>query len=199
MTERRAFGWVAGGTLAVWAVHNAWLGPIEARAGVPEPLLLALRAVVWLGPALGYLRRCDPRPLGEALAVTTRPSPGGTAAALALGAAWVATIGAATGAAPQLHDVGWRLVGVLLEELLMRGFLFGQLARWIRGRAALATAALFAAMHVPGWLADGLAPEALVPSVVVVGILGLVLGFGRHWSRSIWPGVLVHLANNLLG
>jgi membrane protease YdiL (CAAX protease family) len=87
-----------------------------------------------------------------------------------------------------------------LEELLMRGFLLGQLSRCMRSaRAQACVALLFALMHWPAWIAFQGMGLGLLPSTIVTLLLGTVLGFVARASNSILPATGVHFANNLLG
>ncbi len=83
-------------------------------------------------------------------------------------------------------------IGPLVEELLFRGVLLSALLRRLRaGWAALASAALFALVHLPDlhWL------WYAVPNLV---LLGVVLAWLRLRSGSLWPAVIAHACNNLL-
>jgi membrane protease YdiL (CAAX protease family) len=75
----------------------------------------------------------------------------------------------------------------LVEEFVFRGLLFDTIGRgskpWV---AWLVTSALFTAYHI-----DPI-------QMVGVAYTGLFLGWLRMTSRSVWPGVLAHAANNTL-
>jgi CAAX protease family protein len=77
------------------------------------------------------------------------------------------------------------LVAPFCEELFFRGFLFGgllhQMSFW---PAALLSAFLFALAHGD------------VGSFIVLFIFGVVLAFVRWRTGSIWPGIVIHAANN---
>jgi membrane protease YdiL (CAAX protease family) len=214
----RAFWLVSGGVLAFWAAHNALLLPWEERElgpAVREPAQIALRAVLWITPAVLYLRRHDPRPLLVALGVTSRVARRGlaqSAVAVAIyfalifmllratnadaSAAWVA-LERLSGAPLQLV---YMVLRAALEELLMRGFLLGQLVRLTSSvRAQVVVAVLFALMHVPAWIAMQGLDIGLVPSLIAVLVLGAVLGAVARASNNIAPAIVVHWANNLLG
>lgn len=84
-------------------------------------------------------------------------------------------------------------VGPLVEELLFRGVLFSALLRRLHvGWAIFASALLFGLVHLPdfggAWYA--------VPDLVLVGV---VLAWLRLRSGSLWPAVVAHACNNLLG
>lgn len=92
---------------------------------------------------------------------------------------------------------GWLafvLLRPLLEELVFRGIVQGELLRWTRGRMAgpltranLATTVLFVAAHLlaqpPAWALAVAAPS-------------LVLGHVRDRLRSVWPAVVLHAIYN---
>ena len=77
------------------------------------------------------------------------------------------------------------------EEIIFRGFTF----RWLQGRlplwgAVLVSAALFSAAHA-GWAE----PTLFLP----VFLSGLLLAYLYAKSRSVWPGVIVHITINTVG
>jgi membrane protease YdiL (CAAX protease family) len=79
------------------------------------------------------------------------------------------------------------LTAPLAEELFFRGFVCAGLAsRWGWGRAALASAVLFAASH--GSL--GVAGPAL--------LAGLVFAWLYRRTGSVWPAILAHTLQNAL-
>jgi ABC-2 type transport system permease protein/sodium transport system permease protein len=83
------------------------------------------------------------------------------------------------------------LVPAAVEELFFRGYLFGAMSRSLRPRdAIIVTAVLFGLFHV--LVTDLLVPERLLPST----LLGLVLGWVRWRSGSVWPGMVLHACNN---
>lgn len=99
---------------------------------------------------------------------------------------------------PLLEQPGWgamafnlvalAAVPALCEECFFRGALQPALARWTRRPhlAVMLTAALFSLAHA--------ALFAFLPRFV----MGVVLGYFYLSSRSIWPGVCAHFANNAL-
>lgn len=83
-------------------------------------------------------------------------------------------------------------IGPVVEELLFRGVLLSALLRHLRtGWAVLASAALFALVHLPDlhWLWFAMPNLAL---------LGMALAWLRLRSGSLWPAVIAHACNNLL-
>ena len=101
-----------------------------------------------------------------------------------------ADIRAAFGGLPPLALVATVLVAPVSEETVFRGFvhawLLGRVRPWL---AALISAALFSAAHY----AYG-QPTIFLPIFCV----GLVLAVMYTYTRSIWPGVIVHAGLNLL-
>ncbi len=76
-------------------------------------------------------------------------------------------------------------VAPFCEEVFFRGFVFpGLHGRIPLGGAIVLSAFLFAAAH------------ADIGSFAVLFIIGLALAFLRWRTRSIWPGMLLHMLNN---
>jgi ABC-2 type transport system permease protein/sodium transport system permease protein len=81
------------------------------------------------------------------------------------------------------------IVPAIFEELCFRGFIFGALRTRLTGLLTIvATALLFGVFH------EILSPGRLLPSA----FLGLVLGWVRMRSCSVWPGIVLHALNNSL-
>jgi ABC-2 type transport system permease protein/sodium transport system permease protein len=79
------------------------------------------------------------------------------------------------------------------EELFFRGYLFGGLRDRCGGLATvLITGVAFGLFHVI--LAGGAAPERVAPSL----LLGLLLGWVRLRTGSLWPSVVLHVTHNSL-
>ncbi|HVV81579.1 MAG TPA: CPBP family intramembrane glutamic endopeptidase [Kofleriaceae bacterium] len=77
------------------------------------------------------------------------------------------------------------VIPAVTEELLFRGAILGGLTDVLTDRTALiASSLVFAIAHLS------------VPSMVHLTALGLVLGWLRLRSGSLWPGVLLHAAYN---
>jgi len=78
----------------------------------------------------------------------------------------------------------------LVEEFVFRGFVFEGLSQ-VRGgiwTASLISSALWASIHLQ------YGPNEMA----VIFLLGLVLGGVRGHSGSVWPGMILHAANNLV-
>jgi len=79
------------------------------------------------------------------------------------------------------------VVGPLAEEALFRGALFGPLRkRYGRGAVIVVTSVLFAAVHME--------PRRMVPIFAV----GVIVGYLRSESGSLWPALAAHLGFNAL-
>ena len=214
----RAFLLTAGLVLAAWSAHNAFLLRWEEThltAARREPVGLMLRFIFWCLPAMAYLSRYDPRPIAVAWGLTSRVCFLRLLWQLPIALSYLAFAALLAGSSapddapkPSLDslvrilttiDCLWLLVGAALEELLMRGFLLRQLLRRLSAApAVLVVALLFAAMHLPAWIAMGGMSISVAVSFVVLFIMGLVLGALTWASGSIWPAIAVHFVNNLL-
>lgn len=83
--------------------------------------------------------------------------------------------------------IGVAVVGPLFEEFLLRGLLFGSLRHIVDEHASVAlTAGVFALMHL----------QYSIPIMMLILPMGIVLGYARSRSGSIWVPVLLHMANN---
>jgi membrane protease YdiL (CAAX protease family) len=86
---------------------------------------------------------------------------------------------------PWLLLVGSVLVAPVVEEIFFRGFVFAGLRqRFGWQKAALLSAAIFAVIH--------LTPAVILP----IFVLGCFLAFIYHYSRSLWPAILMHMLVN---
>jgi membrane protease YdiL (CAAX protease family) len=86
---------------------------------------------------------------------------------------------------PLILLFGGAIIAPFVEEIFFRGFVFtGLRGRWGWSRAALASAGLFALVH--------LIPTSILP----IFILGLIFAYLFQVSGSIWPAVLMHMLTN---
>lgn len=175
------------GVPALWLMPDRSLLPVLGLFfGVG--LLAALVAVAPLGrsalPALGF-RAVGWKPLVLGTLGTTALSvavsqlgiePQGVKQAMEIArepAAFLATLVLLAGLAP------------LVEELVFRGLLFGWLeSRWGSGVAVVVSSLAFAAAHVEP------------AHALLVLPLGLMFGLLRWRTRSLWPSLVAHMANN---
>ena len=65
-------------------------------------------------------------------------------------------------------------------------------------RAIAATAGLFVLVHWPNWVWMGRPPMALADASASILVQGLVLGFLRERTGSLWPCIATHVLYNAL-
>ncbi len=87
---------------------------------------------------------------------------------------------------------------VLFEELTYRGYLLRDLQTFVSSSvAAIISALVFVAIHVPGWvLVVHLPADQFLRHSVSIFLLGLVLAWSLKRSRSIYAPLIAHAANN---
>ena len=198
---------------AVWVVRLMLL-PVSDLASddVPTARLIAeiWRLAVWLALPLVWLtfvERIDPRH-----AIDQRPGAnlllawGAAAAAVflvraievGLGGAWIA-IPPVSGAGLFVGSIGL-LFAALCEEFVFRGLVLKALRlRMTFWKANALTAALYAAILVPGWLALGDAEPAVIADLALsVFLFAGLSGWLVRQSGTISVAVLVHFLCDLL-
>jgi|GEM_PF-2753605 len=83
------------------------------------------------------------------------------------------------------------VVAPLCEEILFRGYLLGRLRDMVPTWAAIIVSAmLFATAH------SFAAQNGAIVLIVGTFAMGVVLGWARVASRSLWPAVVAHMVNN---
>jgi membrane protease YdiL (CAAX protease family) len=201
---------------AVWALRATLLFGVDLAIaeGLPRRLYSeAVKAFVWGGVAIGYVRWVRRAPVRSSLKLTTFAPLRAWLLPLAVSALYLAGCaadvarkhGAGAGAlrlalaerGPLLFASA--LFSSFVEELFFRGFVLGELSQRTRfSWANLGTSALFVAVHLPHWLWTRGASAAV--AVDAAGLFGvsLVLGFVAHRTRSLWPAVAVHALSNAL-
>lgn len=81
----------------------------------------------------------------------------------------------------------------ITEEIVVRGFLFGSLRKYLKlGGAALLTSLIFAAAHLP----EGGAAGPLYVAAIDTFMLSLVLCWLREKTGSLWAGISLHALKN---
>lgn len=173
----------------------------------------AIKLLVWVLPVFLYLKLYERRRPLHYLKLSTRPKPEGLALAALASVLFFAgvvvferfasgrNLEALYGASPSAIALALLSVSVspLLEEIMFRGFVLGEL--WERVgflRADLLASALFVLAHWPYWLrANGLSTVMLATSLSVF-ILSVFLGCVLRLTNSLWPCVAVHVCNNFL-
>lgn len=190
-----------GGFFVIW---TGWTIVAWKLGIVPEPARFWLRTAIWIAAALIWVRwQKTPAPLTWlALKPVSVVAVSVSVAAIVVVLGWnglrVAVTGVSIGRFGQLGGLALvsMLVGVFVEELLFRGVIQTRLSETLGSwPAVLLAAALFLLIHVPGWLLLDLPVNAQVVGSVFV--IGVICGVLRHLTRSIWPAVAAHWANNL--
>jgi len=92
---------------------------------------------------------------------------------------------------PLIVLMAMALVPAVVEEIFFRGWFFSALERSLEPLyAILITSILFGLFHL--FTGGFLLAERLLPTT----LLGIVLGFVRWRSGSVWPGILLHVLHN---
>jgi membrane protease YdiL (CAAX protease family) len=190
-----------GGFFVIWA---GWTIVAWKLGLVPDPARFWLRTVIWIAAALFWVRwQNTPDSLTwlgliPVSIISVLTSVAAVVALLGWNELRVAVTGASTGRFGQLGGLALvtMLVGAFVEELLFRGVIQARLSETLGAWPAIVfAAALFLLIHVPGWLLLDLPVSAqLVGSVFAIGVICSAL---RHLTRSIWPAVAAHWANNI--
>ena len=99
---------------------------------------------------------------------------------------------------PANHWLGAVITVGLSEEVVFRGFLLSAFSArkrfWV---ANLSQAALFLAIHLPGWaLMHQFIWPNIVQQIVYVVAFGVIAGFVRYKSDSLWACMLIHSFSN---
>lgn len=92
-------------------------------------------------------------------------------------------------------QIGFALAAAVIapigEEIVFRGYLLGRLQQWLATPVAIVVSALlFAGAHAFA------ASTGVIVIIVGTFVMGYILGWLRLASRSIWPSVIAHMANN---
>lgn len=86
------------------------------------------------------------------------------------------------------------------EEVLWRGYFQKRLSDWLGSRRGiLVSSILFGLGHIVSIHAvEGyLIPSNSIVTLVQTTIGGLIFGYLFYWSKSVWPGALLHLFGNV--
>jgi len=192
--------------LAAWILHEAVFVPRGwAVASWSAGLYWTVaKLAVWIAPAVWILRRAG-EGIGAATGLgTTRGLGWGLLLALAwLGVQVVSSKIRGAWPSPARSIASYAalnayVISPLFEEFVFRGFALRTLRRRGVGfwPAALATAAAFSLIHVPGWVfMHGAGAVALAPLASVL-LFGVVAAAVSWRIPSLWACSAVHLANN---
>lgn len=160
----------------------------------------AAKLVIWVAPVVFLSRRIPLAPGALRLGHLR-----GVPLALGVAVVWVALNAAGDSLlgrtpAPSL-DVGVLsacFIAPFVEELVFRGFAFAWLEQLGVGfwKANLVCAALFALMHLPGWLFMQGFSVGLLAQLIQTALLGFGFGVLCRNEASLWAPLTVHFANN---
>ncbi|MFO0891033.1 MAG: CPBP family intramembrane glutamic endopeptidase [Isosphaeraceae bacterium] len=190
-----------------WTLYLA-VGYGRVRSIVGGDLLHeVIRVAIFVGPAALVVRQRLPEAVGR---MGLRAGLGrGIAVGLAIGLAYGAValvVGTMIEGRSLPDDIPWAglpragfSVATLVEEFAFRGVLLQSFLQWGSARSALVTSALFAAVHIPGWVLLGaMSVQAMAAAFGSIFLLGMILAIVMLRSRSLWTCVIVHAANNLV-
>lgn len=212
----RSFALFLGLFFAVWSVRATVLFRVDEllpEGGARQLYGLLSKLLLWLVPALLYAVALRGDRPGRSLRLGWPQSAPRGWLTWSIG---LLTLGAVAWDVIQRHDTGWAELGhrflqegfpvlawtlpvVWIEEVVFRGLVLTELNERLRFWAAnLTAAALFVAIHWPHWLwVRGLDGTILRDSGGVL-FVGLVTGYLAHRTRSVWPAVVWHAANNTI-
>jgi membrane protease YdiL (CAAX protease family) len=98
---------------------------------------------------------------------------------------------------PIIDVVNIVVIASLVEEIFFRGFLlqkFMETASFTN--ANIMVTLLFATLHFPVWLSDGLSVLEIGESLIYLAGFSWLLGYVFHCSNSLWSPIILHAANN---
>ncbi|AYM03309.1 CPBP family intramembrane glutamic endopeptidase [Levilactobacillus yiduensis] len=207
---------LAGQFIAFWFV---WLfvqiganTPIEQHlTGWPQELALdAIKLIIWLGAAWLFIKQARPGNLSLSNAAQWRPAwrfgagylVWGIIVVYLLAQFWLAHHGLTVAAnfKPQFWGRYFLVVGVT-EEFLFRGyFLNALLQKFPLAKANVLQALAFASLHIPRYLTTvpTMSAGMWISNLLSVFILGLLFGWLYARSRSLWPGIAIHMTWDIL-
>lgn len=154
---------------------------IKAKKGLSFKEYLAFKTpagkqvVLWLGIALGFFLFLE-------LIATTSDG---------FSTSFMSDVYSTTSNLLPLY-LGVGVIGPIFEEIFFRGFLFAGIERGIKNEnsgqwAVLITSIIFTIIHTQY---DWQVLMLLFP-------LGLMLGYSRLYSKSLWVPIILHMANNI--
>ncbi len=198
-----------------WTLRATWFYTVDESISSPTSRAAysdLLKFLIWVVPAAAFarwVRRAAPL---HYLGLTTVPkSRAGwlcvavtvlflTAVALsevATGRKTFSVVGLVT--LPPVLVVLQLVISPLLEEILFRGLIMKELMNLLPVYSAnVLTSLLFAAVHLPYWIAHGGLTQGVLANAVGVFVFSLVASWLFAKTASIWPPTLAHIANNLM-
>lgn len=201
---------------AVWTVRATVLFFIDERIhseGLSSVYSNAVKFLIWVVPAVIYLRKLDRQPALGYLKLTTPINKKGLVYTILISALYFAAtvvfetrVGGknlnafvAASLAEWLRALAFIFFSPISEEILFRGFVLNKLAERLKfWMANLLTAVLFTLIHWPFWLWRNGFNGWLIQTSAGIFLLALLLGYVVKLTNSLWPAVAVHIANNFL-
>lgn len=203
-------GLLFGSWVLAWLLCLFLRGRFHWSSSADTIYWIAMKAILWVLPAVLAIQIFEHADVVEFMELSASRIRPGLIWGLGVGAALVAItyLGKSLPAGARPRDVTFSLVFVnavivapLVEEIALRGFFLKALE--LSGRsfwpANVLTTLVFAAMHVPGWLFNGRFPStgALVQAMIPIAGLGLLFGWTKKRSGSLYAAIIVHAINNL--
>jgi hypothetical protein len=161
---------------------------------------ISLRLLFWVAPVLFYLQYVDGVEPFNYLGLRRHVRRGVAVAGVVTALNFIGSIARFGWPHPAAQSITWNsalgtsfLVGVI-EEIPYRGFMLQKLAERMDFWPANAiTSLLFAAIHVPGWMA---LHALTAPKAAEIFVFGVVMAAVFRWSASLWAPIIAHSAND---
>ena len=193
-------------SLALWA---AWcpVGNKLSLPGLAVPFAVdgAVRAVVWLGPAVWFFLRKDEEWLLTPRTLFSLPFPWfPTLVGLCLTTAFLHTMhilmsGIATWGVFQPIWIGMALAAAIIEEFTFRGFLFNRQAHaYGTVKAAIFNGILFAIYHYPEFLIGQNLQAILSLRFWLIVVMGFIFSTAFAKWKNLGMVIAIHFIWNML-
>jgi membrane protease YdiL (CAAX protease family) len=199
----------------IWTIRATWLYSIDENI---DSLLLraiyssAVKCALWMVPAIAfarYVRRTSP---AEYLGLKRVPTIQQQFLCCAITSIYLGTVaafeflfgGKSVSVAPLAELsitvlVLQQVLSPFMEEVFFRGLILKELLTLLRPLGAvIVNSLLFAAIHLPFWLTHDRVDRQLVMKTVGVFVFSLFAAGLYVRTKSVWPSVAAHIANNLM-
>ena len=196
-----------------WLVVQYFINvPIQHHLGGwwQELALDAVKLAVWCGGAWWFLHRAPQSGLTVSPTDQWRPNWSFTAGYWVWGVITLYLLAQfylahhglriAHGFIPEYFGRYFLVVGVT-EEFVFRGYFLNALLKHVSFvQANTLQAIAFASLHIPRYLTTipAMSPMTWISNLVSVAILGAIFGWLYVKSRSLWPGIVVHMTWDIL-
>ena len=199
--DKKTIWYLVGGFFLIWLLRVLLLPSPVADSLAGDIIGTTIRIILFLGPAVIVSRYFYHESFVEAFALH-KPKKTGVYLAVAY------TILLIADALVTRHFVLtnniWILANIpfapIIEELVFRGFLLTKLEKQMDGMQAIVVSSIiFTILHFPGWIIlSHMSAIVLVMNSAQVFIFGFIIGFIKKQSKSVYPGMIVHIINNIL-